>query len=210
MERTAFAIIEEKLQAITTADQQMYENTQLASYRLSELGFTNSPAGKHALKDRDVLKAKMANWFGCTILTEQEVNSIKNQFKLQMRRVSEFKDDIPEQNIKEILSFQDRVRTEKLNSGYAHRDYHCLLMHPDALYIVAPAACFVTATQARKASFSKEEWLRWLREDPIVLAQVMRWEVGITGSYIPTKHYAVITAWGLEALILENGTNQAN
>lgn len=208
--RTTHEIIEEKVTALQEKAGEAYmelfhEKAQRAA-RLSNLGFPlitnvvdNELKGFNAAT---IERAKIYQFFGKEVLTLGEIKSICNQFKLTYNTSERFKDTIPERNVEDILSFVSECREKKWNFGRLETEgYHIPLT--SKFLVIAPKSMFTEPPRPKRS----------LQDDPIIIKQVYKYDGGSPATgFDPerrsqgTDWYVVITAWGLEELILKTGS----
>lgn len=205
MERTVFEVIQNKIasvssQAIATFNDTIGTSLGAEMYRL---GFTSSVS---VVKDRDnvneeeVLRARMIRYFGNKVMYEGEVNKLCKRYNLVTLKADRFVDHIPVANQREILEFTQRVKDNKLNQGRLETDlYHLPITDP--FLVTAPPDCFRKAINT--AEMSPEELEMWLEEDPIVWKRIWKFKP-LTSDNVPTKMLLLVTAWGLEATLINN------
>lgn len=179
------------------------------SIELSRLGFTSClNVTKNKLNKQEIIeieRAKLFDYFGKMILTDNELNQLCKQYNLVKNTASRFMDVIPDQNIKEILDFVRDTRKKKWNFGTLETDgYHIPLT--TEFEVTAPQIMFRKPLNIQE--MNPKELEKWKKEDPIITKSIFKFDRRSSNN--PTGFNIVITAWGLEALLLETSINTEN
>ncbi len=218
MELSTHEIIKRKVAAITDASIETYMNVYTdgarAAAKLASLGFGETTNVKEkmlkGLTSETIERAKIYDFFGREVLTRKEIKSLCTQFKLEFLPAARFMDTIPQENVKELLDFVHECREKKHNFGTLDKEgYHMPLT--TQFMVIAPNELFRKALKV--SEMSETEYKKWLKDDPIILKQVYKFNGGDPSTGFnkergneSTDFFAVITAWGLEATLLKSAS----
>lgn len=209
MRQTVFEIIQNKISTVSADAVKTFSGAMVtnASEELFRMGFTSSKSvvDEHKkLNQEEVLRARMIRYFGCKVLYESEIQKMEEKYSLATHHADRFKDAIPEENQQDILRFVDRVKKDKLNHGAIETDRYHIPLTTDPFFVTAPPDLFRKALKV--SEMSKAEYAKWLEDDPIVWKRIWRFDPSGYGKEKnqPTNMYALVTAWGLESVLVNN------
>jgi hypothetical protein len=211
MKQSTFEVIQEKISTVSSRAVKTFKSAMVTniSEELYRMGFTSSKSvvDEHKkLNQEEVLRARMIRYFGCKVLYQKEIDQLQSKYNLQTHKAERFKDAIPEENQMDIINFVERVKRDELNHGKIETDLYHIPLTTDPFYVTAPPDLFREALNV--SEMSKAEYAKWLEDDPIVWKRI--WRFNPKADYrgeknSPTDMYALVTAWGLESILLNNG-----
>jgi hypothetical protein len=209
MKTSVFEIIQNKIETVSATAVKTFKTSMVTnvSEELFRMGFTSSTSvvSEHKKLNQDeVLRARMIRYFGCKVVYEEELKQMEVKYCLDTHKAERFKDAIPSDNQMDILKFVERVKKDKLNHGTIETDLYHIPLTTDPFYVTAPPECFRKALNPNE--MNAQELQKWIEEDPIVWKRIWRFDPSEYGSNKnkPTKMYALVTAWGLEAVLMNN------
>lgn len=208
MKQSVFEVIQSKIATVSAVAVETFNGALVSnmSDELYRMGFTSSKSviDEHKkLNEDEILRARMIRYFGCKVLYKEELVQFEVKYNLATHVADRFKDSIPEINQKDIVNFVNRVKRDKLNNGTIETDLYHIPLKTDPFYITAPPECFRNALNAKE--MDAKELQAWIEEDPIVWKRI--WRFNPSSLYGKDKNtatdmYAMVTAWGLEATLM--------